>query len=122
MITKYIYSTKISGDTQPPKPGTSIEYYIEYLNNGFAPAYNVIITDTLPNTVAAYKNSSANVNSGCSAVITFSQNNCLDTFTYTPSGTVDVNVTNIKFDFINALSPKINWPASGIVKYILIVR
>ncbi len=121
LMKKIIYSITISGNTIPPIPGAVIEYLIEFVNNGFAPAYNIILTDSLPQEVS-YKVSSAECVSGDSITVLYSNNNTIDNFTYIPSGIFDDNVTDIKFVFNNFISPKIDWPASVIVKYKVFIK
>ena len=95
-------------------------YYIEYLNNGFAPAFEVVIYDTLVSEIA-YKVSTADSVSGNTSQISFSNDNT-STWIYSPVGSVDSNVTNIRFSIIGSVPPKYDWPGSGCLKYGTVIK
>nr|HPG31317.1 hypothetical protein [bacterium] len=120
LIKKYIQSVEISGADTAVKPGATITYYIEYLNNGFAPATDVEIYDTLPAEVS-YKISSQDSVSGNAFQIFYSSDNSVS-WGYTPFGTTDANVTNLKIMLIGTIPPKIDWPCNGSLKYGTVIK
>ncbi len=105
------------------QPGATIIYHISFTNNGFGPAYNLTIIDTIINTVVDYRLNSADTVSsyGYTATITYSNNNG-SSWTYTPSGTkVDPNVTNIKWVITEPIYPKVSG-INGKVKFGVVVK
>lgn len=124
VANKYIEDITINGiSTELAKPGATMIYYISFTNNGFGPAHNLTIIETLPVSSSDYKMNSADTVSadGFTAVITYSNNNGAS-FGYTPAGTkVDGNVTNIRWVINQVVYPKKSG-INGRVKVGVVVR
>ncbi|HPP87850.1 MAG TPA: hypothetical protein PLM75_08340, partial [bacterium] len=120
-LNKYINSVTIGGETRPIKPGATVEFYIDYLNDGFAPADSVVLYDTILIATVDYKLNSADTVSGSIAAIKFSNNNGA-TWDYSQSGTlIDSNVTNVKWELLNRVYPQLTG-ISGRVKVSVVVK
>jgi uncharacterized repeat protein (TIGR01451 family) len=121
IINKYINSVKLGGNISGVCPGATLEFFIEYTNNGFAPAVNSIFTDTVQVSTLFYKNADpAGIETGIGATVIFSNDNCTS-WSYSPSGVVDSNVTNVRWIFNDYIVPTSSG-VTGILKFYAVVR
>ncbi|HPN32770.1 MAG TPA: hypothetical protein PKY81_17605, partial [bacterium] len=122
ILTKSVNSVSLGGSVSIPRPGSTIEYYIVYFNNGFAPITNVIITDSVFVSRVEFKTGSADTVAGNNqfAIITFSSDNG-NSYVYNPSGLVDTNVTNIKWEIQGFVYPDLSG-VSGRIKLGVVVK
>ena len=113
VYTKTIYGVTVGGNTVSIRPGATITYNILYTNDGFAPIRNMIIFDTISVSVVEFRTGSVQIVNGNTISATYSNDNSI-TFIYTPIGTVDENVTNIRLQLIGLVSPTLSGSSGNI--------